>query len=929
VLWGKSNAGGRPNLLVQHLLDTAAVAELMWAQFLAPSVRDDWDVVTEGRGSELFTLLCGLHDLGKASPAFQSKAPDLAAPVQAAGLTWRELNRNEQAWHHTLAGAKVIMDDFPGWGWDRDAVGWVWPFLAGHHGKVPSASRLRPPGLGGCHGAGPGWRDARRAVVDLVAGQLDVDLRGLASVRPASRAAQLALLGGLVMADWLASNDQHFPGIDRSEDVSLAKARERAAAGWKALGLRGGWAPASLPHHDDVVQSRFARPARPSQVDLVALAKQVPSPCLLIVEAPMGEGKTEAALAAVEVMARRFGADGLFVGMPTQATSDPMFARVRRWAESVDSTVPIALLHGKARFNPEWRDLRRGDIRITGVDEYGCVDEYSLGSSSWAAASGQAPAEWFLGNKRGLLTPIVVGTVDQLLHAVTRTRHVMLRHAGLAGKIVVLDEVHAYDVYMSQFLHEALRWLAGAGVPVVVLSATLPPATRAELARSYLQGVLGSRDVDLGGLPIPRGYPSALSVCAVDGEPQFEERASLPWRRSARFGVEVLPEADDSSVEPVVSLLHDRMVDGGCALVIRNTVGRAQQTYLALRDTFGDNVVLLHARLTARERADRTQRVLDHLGPPTSTSTRPRRLVVVATQLAEQSFDVDVDLLVTDLAPIDLLLQRAGRLHRHDRPPGVRPTSLREPQIVVTGLRVGTSSAPVFPAGSRFVYGDHLLLRAAALVFETVAETGWWSIPADVPDLVQRGYDDALQHPAAWAEAVQAASAKWQDEQATRAARAEQFLLAGPDQLGLPTMAGLHERDVAESADLDDEDTVAAVVRDGDPSIEVILVRRDDRGYLTLDGRPLGPTGEAVTNPDVLEIVVGDCVRLPAQPSLTASALAELKSLPGWAGDPWLARARALVLGQDGATDLGGWHLAYDRELGLMTHRQTRSKGQR
>src|ERR1035438_3673138 len=107
----------------------------------------------------------------------------------------------------------------------------------------------------------------------------------------------------------------------------------------------------------------------------------------------------------------------------------------------------------------------------------------------------ELPAEWFLGRKRGLLAPVTVGTVDQLLHAATRTRHVMLRHAGLAGRVVILDEVHAYDVYMSQFLFEALRWLADAGVPVIVLSATLPPQLRSGLVRAYLQGALQQRDL--------------------------------------------------------------------------------------------------------------------------------------------------------------------------------------------------------------------------------------------------------------------------------------------------------------------------------------------------------------------------------------------------------------------------------------------------
>ena len=798
VLWGKSDAGGQPNLLVQHLLDAAAVGELIWARFLAPTVKNAWDTATGGHGRNVFILLCGLHDVGKATPAFQSKVPALAEAVDSAGLSWPRLGRDEQAWHHRLAGARIVREVLLEEGWSRETVSWLWPFIAGHHGQVPSAAKLTPPGRGGCHGLADRWSRVQRAIVRLITDELDIDVHALSQVRPASRATQLALLGSLVMADWIASSDKHFPGVPALDDVSLASARTRAEAGWAALGLRGGWNPQNLPNLADPIAVRFNRKARPGQLAVVDLAETVPAPCLLIVEAPMGEGKTEAALAAAEVLARRFGADGVFIGMPTQATSDPMFGRVRRWAEHVDRDVPLALLHGKARFDRDWSELRSREIRLCGVDEYGCNDEYGMTTGSSPVSTedeppGQAPAQWFLGNKRGLLTPIVVGTVDQLLYAATRTRHVMLRHAGLTGKVVVLDEVHAYDVYTTQFLHEALRWLAEAGVPVMVLSATLPPATRAELAQSYLQGTLGVRDVDLKELPSPEGYPSAMTVTAVDGAPVFDTRSADPWRPSARVEVNVLEEPADGSPLAVVEVLRDRLRDGGCALVIRNTVGRAQQTYLAVREVFGQDAVLLHARLTAGERADRTQRVLAMLGPaPTPGAAempdaslhglnRPKRLVVVATQLAEQSFDVDADLLITDLPPIDLLLQRVGRLHRHDRPPLERPEPVREPHVVVTGMRIGQDGVPRFPRGSKYVYGELMLLRAAHLVSQAVGDGSGWSVPAEVPALVERGYGDDTGLPPSLAEAVRRAAVTWQQEQAARRTRAEQFLLSGPD----------------------------------------------------------------------------------------------------------------------------------------------------
>ncbi|MCW2723071.1 helicase-related protein, partial [Pseudonocardia sp.] len=561
-----------------------------------------------------------------------------------------------------------------------------------------------------------------------------------------------------------------------------------------------------------------------------------------------------------------------------------------------------------------------------GVDDFGCCDDdYGLSARDQAVAR-LIPAEWFLGPKRGLLSALTVGTVDHLLYAATRTRHVMLRHAGLAGRVVVLDEVHAYDVYMSQFLFEALRWLADAGVPVVLLSATLPPQLRRRLVTAYLQGALARRDLDLSALPAAEGYPNALTVCAVDGEPRFDTRAAAPWRPSAPVGVHVLPEDPADGPDAVVAVLREALREGGCALVVRNTVRRAQQTYAAVKAVFGVDAVLLHARMTAGDRADRTDRVLRLLGAPDreGAPARPPRLVVVATQLAEQSFDVDADLLITDLAPIDLLLQRVGRLHRHARPDEDRKAPVRTPRVVVAGMAPQTDGPPRFPGGSRAVYGEYLLLRSAALVIEAAQGSGW-NVPADVPALVAHGYtEDVGDLPESWREPAAAAYAQWAVEQDERAANAAQYLLSSDGALGTPTLAGLHDRSVAAAED----DALEAAVRDGDESIEVVLVRRSDRGYATLAGRPLGPDGGvAVSDPEVLDEVARCSVRLPPYATVTAAAQQTLRPLPGWGLDPWLRRARALPLDDDLAADLGGYRFRYSEELGLLDERLTGRTG--
>ncbi|MFI7081270.1 CRISPR-associated helicase Cas3' [Micromonospora sp. NPDC049903] len=911
VWWGKSDAGGRPNLLLQHLLDTAAVAELLWDRYLAPGTRSWLNAVSGGAGRTFFALVAGLHDVGKATPAFQAKVDGLARKVRAVGLDWRRLDAESARWHHSVAGAFLLRSVLPAFGWSASTVAWVWPLVAGHHGLVPDAEKLLAGRrLGNAQGRGESWRVAQAALVQAVADELKVDLTELGAVVAPRRGQQLSLSGLVIMADWIASG-MPFAGVDVLGEVSMEAARRRALAAWDVLELRGGWGAAPYQHVEDLVAARFGKPSRPLQVAGVELAEGMPGPGLLIVEAPMGEGKTEVALAAAEVLGRRFGCDGVFVGMPTQATSDPMFERVVEWAGAVDTGLPVGLLHGKRMFNRRWNEMQQC-VHFAGVDEFGCDDEYAVSDGGRWERPEHAPAEWFLGPKRGMLMPVVVGTIDQLLHAATRTKHVMLRHAGLNGRVVILDEVHAYDVYMSQFLFEALRWLADAGVPVILLSATLPPGQRHDLMRAYLQGATGQRVVDLSVVSEAEGYPVFHALSVVGGTARRDVRTSVPWRRAEQVRLRILEEAPEDGAEQVVGLLDEQLRDGGCALVIRNTVSRAQQTYEALVGRWGSGqVLLLHARLTVAERAERTRRALELLGPPGGPVQRPKRLIVVATQLAEQSFDVDADLLVTDLAPIDLLLQRIGRVHRHTRP--VRPAGLHPPQVFVAGVHTVADGPPAFPSGSMYIYGRHLLLRSAALVLEGVDGRGW-SIPTDVPDLVSRGYGDSEPVPASWGDSAESARRVWETSERARQDIARSFLLAGEDTLGTPTLAGLHGR---ATGDLPDDDAVAAVVRDGTESVEVVLVRQDEGRYLTLGGHSLGPNGDA-SDADIVEEVAGSMVRLPPRPNLTAAAKAELGPLPGWYGNPWLQRCRALVLDANNSTVLAGRRLTYKHDLGLV-----------
>lgn len=953
ALWGKSSerAGGRTSLLMAHLLDTAAVAELLWERFVAPATRAALDEVAggAGRGRHLFVWVCGVHDCGKATPKHQGLWPEGAEAVRRAGLTWHAPAadagaKQRRRWRHDWAGGLVLRELMVAAGWNVRQVDWVWPLVAGHHGAFPSLRDVQEPkaAKGQLRGRGR-WRQVQEAVVEEFT--LEVGLGDLRAVEPAkvpSRAVQLQLSGLVVMADWIASDERYFVGVDDLAAVSMEAARGRAAAAWDELGLQGGWTAASLGvPGPEAFQDRFGCAPRPSQVMVLEAARRMAAPGLLVIEAPMGEGKTEAALAAAEVLASRFGADGVFVGMPTQATSDPMFTRVRRWVEGIEGPLAsrVMLLHGKRAFNREWKALREGAKTnaaqaFRGVDEYGMADDpYGIeAESSCCISESQALSEWFLGPKLGLLAPFVVGTVDQLLYAATRTRHVMLRMAGLAGKVVILDEVHACDVYMSQFLQEALRWLGQARVPVVLLSATLPPAQRQALCEAYLAGA-ASREEVKAEVPSASGYPRVTAAWTSSaGQASFHAQATSSWRDDldviVRSVPEGLPGAGSSAVQreaaqaaadaTVGDLLQRELGVGGTALVIRNTVARAQSLYEELRGRFGPGEVrLLHARFTVARRAELTEESLRLLGPDTPRRQDGGRLVVVATQLAEQSFDVDADLLVTDLAPADLLLQRIGRVHRHQ---GTwRPEGLRAPQVFVTGYQPRPGREPAMTFASEMIYGRHLLLRTAAVLPE---EGGTWSIPRDVPRLVSQVYGtDAALLPEPWRSAGEVAAKEQENHHRVRAESAQDFLLTLRGERELPTLAGLHFGGTSAGSD---EDSLRAAVRDGDESVEVVLVTRDDDEgvYRTLSGRSLGVNGDVAA--EVLDDVLGTVVRLPAFPAQLTSVALRLTPLPGWHGHMWLRRARVLVLDASGGAVLGDSALSYDDELGLRVRREHR-----
>jgi CRISPR-associated endonuclease/helicase Cas3 len=596
---------------------------------------------------------------------------------------------------------------------------------------------------------------------------------------------------------------------------------------------------------------------------------------LMIVEAPMGVGKTEAALLAAEVLAHDSGANGCFVALPTQATTDAMFGRVRSWLDRIPGGATLTLAHGKAHLNDEYRGLARR----------GHIDE----------SCGAVAHDWLRGRKKAGLAGFVVGTIDQVLLAGLKSRHVMLRHLALAGKVVIIDEVHAYDVYMSQYLHRVMEWLGAYRVPVILLSATLPDARRAELLAAY--------DSTAPRVQTP-GYPA---ITATNIEPQT---LPLPDRT-----VSVAVDRLGDDLDAVKSYLREHLADGGCAVVVRNTVRRVQETADHLADEF--EVTINHARFLACDRAEIDRELLRRFGPPTTAQGRPRRHVVVASQVVEQSLDIDFDVMVTDLAPMDLLLQRMGRLHRHDR-----PDRAMRARCAVTGADWSTTP-PTPVRGSTFVYDPHHLLRAAALL-NGVEEL---SLPQDIARLVQDAYGDDRLGPESWQPVMGLARDQAAERARKRGASARTYLLPRPSN---DSLVGW----LSASADEVDEDHHRSVaqVRDGADSLEVLVVQHDtDGGLRTPDwvkggGQQIPIIGGELPWP-LVRVISACSLRLPhalCHEGVIDAVIRELED--GWRVSSFeetraLKGQLVLAFDDDRTAELQGYRLTYDPTRGLLHER--------
>lgn len=803
-LWAKT---GPFQAVLTHGFVTGAVAQELVRLALSEGVRRELERVLSCTREELLRLagyIASLHDIGKIGDNFQSQDPETKRLLESLGLSCAIPGqvRHERTTYGVLRRI-----------WKRK-----WTFyadiLAAHHQGRPGRGEK-------ASGVWEKLQDEFELAMRcefLKSDEIELPLPGGGDEGPAGA----LLLGVVILADWIASGEDYADAEEWMDGgTGLAEARRRVRDFIEESGLMAALCDFGVSF-DEVWPEIPRESMRELQRETEALFDDANGRIsALLIEAPMGEGKTEAGIYAALKMARQWGKDGFYVALPTAATSNQMAGRVRALMERHSLPETVRLLHGTA-----WL-----------TDEGSAVNSEETDHAS----------AWLQPTRRGLLGQFAVGTVDQAMMAVLMVKYGALRLLGLSGKALIIDELHSYDVYMSEVITRLLEWCRALEIPVVMLSATLPPEKKRQMLSAYTREA------------VPQAYPS---LTAVTEGGRVLVRGIKASAKSWTLRIDTAPALHDDAA--IAALAADAVSEGGCVCMLMNTVNEAQSVYETIRGSgFDGELLLFHARFPAKRRDEIERECVSLFGK--DHLRRPRKAILVATQAAEQSLDFDFDAMFTSIAPIDLLLQRAGRVHRHDG--FTRPSKLTEPRLtVLVPAEKGSYGT------DEYVYPACLLNSSLRLIsgLERI------KIPEDMPALVEKGYDPAEAGPEElerWAEHLMDGEVK--------AAAGTVYEIAPPNQ-GYSPIESLHD---LRFDDLESNGFLSAKTRLGEPSLRIVLLERPEFDRYAVRAVRWG---EALT--------LRDLTRREARELMLASAPVRLKLL-GKVPPAELLEGRGLLAG--------------------------------
>lgn len=783
--WGKAESSqengpedNRWHPLVCHSLDVAAVCQAYLEENRTFS--DFWADRLGLESAQFRDFSCfwaGLHDLGKFGRDFQVKIPELYPAFLGENPPFRfPKGHPDAAWFvwekwlkpsiYSRFNTKENLTGRP-----RSFTRVTDPLLTasfGHHGVPTEKNDNQADTFEACFPEDPTKNHIQTYLEDLLSlypgsGQVFSEPDQVVAKPADWKAFSFALSGLIVLADWTASSSRNFPYICRwgefpPDDFSLrdyfatsadlaGQALERQGLAGVSMGETGSDAWTAL--FPDFAAKGFS----PTPLQQAALSrKQGEEPGLYILEDAAGAGKTEAALLLIQKFLGQAGANGFYFALPTMATSNGIYNRLSELYTrfyTPESKPSLVLAHSSSKLQENYQ---RSIVPENPVGE-----NFQIGGEGVGPGQGQvagftnSPAairEWLADkSKKAFLAQVGVGSIDQALLATIFSRHFSLRMFGLSQKVLVVDEVHAYDTYMQEILRNLLIYMGTQGRPVILLSATLPVHQKNQLAEAYLEGrgiaIPDETDNGTDGKQVP--YPLMTVISRKAGEAHREEIPVAARPENIReIAVEFRHDFDQ-----VIQEIAELAGQGECVVWIRNTVGDVQEGFEALAKNIApDKLMMFHSRFALTDRQKKEEEVLGLFGKTSGQDQRAGR-VLVASQVVEQSLDLDFDEMFTDLCPVDLVIQRSGRLKRHKRDNVGNPTTENEersqPVLRVFGPEIPVEQGDVppawysdfFPNGAGFVYPNFGQLWRTAVVLRSLGKI---RIPDDSRYLVEEVY---------------------------------------------------------------------------------------------------------------------------------------------------------------------------------------------
>ena len=679
-IWAKTSP---KKSLINHMLETGIVAGCLTdTNGICHPVLNRMSEITGFDSDTLLAkivFICAIHDIGKIHPTFQGRDEETLEILKQEGLNQVSFDTR---FRHEQYGANIfnrlIVDDA-----DMKNSDIISQIIRMHHQKEQKKNSDIDIIKIDDKEKAKKWRHIQNEIYDYVKNIFRFDNLNLINKNISKSklfVVQNAILGIMITSDWIASNSYVFDNQQyKNVDEFLESRKTQALRFLNNEGL--------IRQQIPVMQnfmSAFGFNGRPVQNDVEKIVHKNDIKCMLI-ESDCGSGKTEAALYAAAVLGNRSGLSGIYMGLPTGVSAEAIQDRVDEFLTS--------------------RGMRNTKLYT---------------SKSMLLREPDKQPVWTDMSRQRLLASSAVGTVDQVMTAVRLVRFESVRMDGLASKVLIIDEIHAYDAYMLAVIKDLLKICGELDVPVIMLSATLPISTKNDLL-----GVLGDGDIELHN-----GYP-VISYVTKDG--RVHEHVSRQYMPDKKISCELLPILNDN--DKIALYAVDAVKDGGCECVIMNTVADAICVYDKIKKNKKNDckIILYHSRMTINARDKTSRKILAMCGK--DRTKRPERVIIVGTQVLEQSLDIDVDYMITAICPIDLLFQRIGRYHRH----GDEGT-IREHVVVANTVQVLIPATLSSYGGTEYVYEKCYLDATIDAIRE---HNGHLLIPSGMPDMINYVYSYA------------------------------------------------------------------------------------------------------------------------------------------------------------------------------------------